>query len=440
MIWPISTERDERGELHIGGISVSKLATVCGTPLYIYDEATIRQQCREYRETLAGIVPNFKVAYAAKAWLSRALVEILIDEQMALDVVSGGELYVALQSGMPAERISFHGNSKSLEELRMAIDAGVGAIVVDNFDEIDNLYKLGSEAARPIPVMLRINPGIDAHTHEYRKTGVIDSKFGLGVQSDDAERAVARMLDNERLELLGYHAHIGSQIFEEETFSASVAAVVKFAKAMKEHFGVTPARLSPGGGFGVAHTAEDPARDAAGYARAVGEAYLAELAEAGFASAPQLVIEPGRSIVGNAGVAIYRVNARKSIQDVRNYVSVDGGMADNIRPALYGAVYSAELVAMNFDGPTTRVTIAGKFCESGDILIRDLNLPSVKPGDLLAVPASGAYCLAMASNYNMALRPAVVMVADGRARLVQKRESYQDLMARDVTEKQDLTV
>ena len=440
MIWPTTTERDERGELLIGGVSISKLAEVAGTPLYVYDEATIRRQCRAYRDTLAGMVPNFKVAYAAKAWLSRALVEILLDEGLALDVVSGGELYVALQSGMPAERISFHGNSKSVDELRMAIDAGVGAIVIDNFDELERLSWLSAGREQPVPVMIRINPGIDAHTHDYRKTGIVDSKFGLGVHSGDAERAVARILDDDRLRLLGYHAHIGSQIFEEETFAAGVSAIVEFAAAMRDRFGYEPERLSPGGGFGVPYTPEDPAIDAADYARAVATSFCRAIKAAGFASIPQLIIEPGRSIVGNAGVAIYRVDARKEIPGVRTYVSVDGGMADNIRPALYGAVYSAELVAKKTAAPTMQVTLAGKFCESGDILIRDLTLPAVSPGDLIAVPASGAYCLAMASNYNMALRPAVVMVADGRARLVQRRERFEDLLARDVEENQDLSV
>ncbi|HLT20390.1 MAG TPA: diaminopimelate decarboxylase [Thermomicrobiales bacterium] len=440
MIWPTTTERDERGELLIGGVSVSKLAEAAGTPLYIYDEATIRQRCRAYRDTLTALVPDVKVAYAAKAWLCKALVEILLDEGLALDVVSGGELYVALQSGMPAERISFHGNSKSLDELRMAIDAGVGAIVIDNFDELDRLSRLGAGRKQPIPVMIRINPGIDSHTHDYRKTGIVDSKFGLGVHSGDAERAVARILDDESLRLLGYHTHIGSQIFETETFAAAVGAIVTFAAAMRDRFGYEPERLSPGGGFGIPYTPDDPVIDPVDYARAVGETYGRAVAEAGFESIPQLIIEPGRSIVGNAGVAIYRVDARKTIPGVRTYVSVDGGMADNIRPALYGAVYSAELVAKKTVAPTTQITLAGKFCESGDILIRDLELPAVSPGDLIAVPASGAYCLAMASNYNMALRPAVVMVADGQARLIQRRERFEDLMARDVVENQDLSV
>ncbi len=441
MVWPNTAERDADGNLAIGGVDVAALAEVAGTPLYIYDEATIRAQCLAYREGLATGVENAVVTYAAKAWLSHALVEILVDESVNIDVVSGGELYVALQSGMPPERITFHGNSKSVAELEMAIEAGVGSIVVDNFDEIDRLYALSVAAAAPIPVMVRINPGIDAHTHDYRKTGIVDSKFGLGVQNGDAERAVARSLDNDMLDLLGYHAHIGSQIFETETFTAAVDAVVDFAVAMRERFGVTPRKLSPGGGFGVAHTPDEEAPDARSYAAAVAQAYAAAIATSGFDSAPTLVIEPGRSIVANAGVAIYRVDARKAIPGVRTYVSVDGGMADNIRPALYGAVYSAELVAAGIDGPAgTSVTLAGKFCESGDVLIRDVELPPVQPGDLIAVPAAGAYCLAMASNYNMALKPAVVMVAGGRARTVQKRESYQDLMSREVTTNQYLSV
>ena len=441
MIWPTTAQRDDRGDLWVGGVCVTEIANVTGTPVYIYDEQTIRAQCRAYRDGLSGNWPNSIVTYAAKAWISRALVEILIDEGLNIDVVSGGELYVALESGMPAERISFHGNSKSWDELEMAVAAGVGAIVVDNFDEIDRLYALSVKVERPIPVMLRINPGIDAHTHDYRKTGIVDSKFGLGVESGDAGRAVGRLLDNERLDLLGYHAHIGSQIFESETFTASVGAVVDFAGKMRERYGVVPQKLSPGGGFGIAHTPSEHAPGAEEYAASVAQAFAKAVSAAGFENEPVLVIEPGRSIVGNAGIAVYRVDARKTIPGVRTYVSVDGGMADNIRPALYGAVYSAELVAAgNVEGPGASVTLAGKFCESGDILIQEVELPGVSPGDLIAVPAAGAYCLAMASNYNMAPRPPVVMIRDGRARLVQKRETYRDLMARDTSGDQDLSV
>ena len=441
MLWPATTNRDSDGVLHIGGVSVASIADGAGTPVYIYDEETIRAQCRDYQEGLAESWGYGVVTYAAKAWLSRALVEILVEEGLNLDVVSGGELYVALQSGMPPERITFHGNSKSYAELEMAVAAQVGAIVVDNFDEIDRLYEMPHPDGRRTPVMVRINPGIDAHTHDYRKTGIVDSKFGLGVHNGDAARAVSRLLDHPQLDLLGYHAHIGSQIFETETFTASVDAVVAFAREMQDRFGIAPKKLSPGGGFGIVHTAEEEAPSAREYASIVSKAFARAIDQHGLDTEPTLVIEPGRSIVGNAGVAVYRVDARKKIEGVRHYVSVDGGMADNIRPALYSAVYSAELVAAgNVEAPTACVTLAGKFCESGDILIRDLDLPAVEPGDLVAIPAAGAYCLAMASNYNMALRPPVVMVKDGRARIVQKRETYRDLMTRDVVANQDLSV
>ena len=441
MLWPATTNRDSDGLLHIGGVSVASIADAAGTPVYIYDEETIRAQCRDYREGLAESWGPGVVTYAAKAWLSRALVEILVEEGLNLDVVSGGELYVALQSGMPPERITFHGNSKSCAELEMAVAAQVGAIVVDNFDEIDRLYEMPHPDGRRTPVMVRINPGIDAHTHDYRKTGIVDSKFGLGVHNGDAARAVSRLLDHPQLDLLGYHAHIGSQIFETETFNASVDAVVAFARQMQDRFGIAPKKLSPGGGFGIVHTAEEEAPSAREYASKVSKAFARAIDQHGLDTESTLVIEPGRSIVGNAGVAVYQVDARKKIEGVRHYVSVDGGMADNIRPALYGAVYSAELVAAgNVEAPTACVTLAGKFCESGDILIRDLELPAVEPGDLVAIPAAGAYCLAMASNYNMAPRPPVVMVKDGRARIVQKRETYRDLMTRDVIANQDLSV
>lgn len=441
MLWPVTAERDADGVLHIGGASVAAIAAATDTPVYIYDEETIRSQCRAYKAGLEEHWPDAVVTYAAKAWISLALVQILIEEGVNIDVVSGGELYVALEAGMPPERITFHGNSKSIAELEMAVEAGVGSIVVDNFDEIDRLYHLSVNAERPIPVMVRINPGIDAHTHDYRKTGIVDSKFGLGVANGDAARAVARLLDNDRLDLLGFHAHIGSQIFEQETFAASVEAVVDFAVAMKERFGVEPRKLSPGGGFGIAHTGSEHAPDAATYARSVARSFRESVAAAGFDTPPSLVIEPGRSIVGNAGVAVYRVEARKVIPGVRTYISVDGGMADNIRPALYGAVYSAELVtAGNDELPTAGVTLAGKFCESGDILIKDVELPTIEPGNLIAIPAAGAYCLAMASNYNMAPRPAVVMVKDGCVRTVQRRETYRDLLLREISGNQYLSV
>lgn len=433
MIWPETAQRNDSGCLSIGGVSVAQLAEEYGTPLYIYDEATIRQQCRRYREALEREHPRPRVVYAGKAWLSLALLKIIAEEGLSLDVVSAGELYVALKAGFPAERIALHGNNKSPAELKMALDAGIGQIVIDNFYEIDCLEELTAGRSEPFPVLIRVNPGIDVHTHDYRKTGIIDSKFGLGIATGDAERAVERIKRIPGLQLRGYHAHVGSQIFEVEPFVDTVHALFSFAAEMKDRHGVVPDEISPGGGFGVAYEETDPDIPIESYVQAIAAAARESAQEIGIPD-PVFTIEPGRSIVGKAGVAIYTVGAIKEIPGVRTYVSVDGGMADNIRPALYGAVYSAELVTGGKDTSMDPVTIAGKFCESGDVLIDKVPLPPVRPGDLVAIPVAGAYALAMASNYNMALRPAVVFVHEGNARLVQRRETFDDLLRRDIVE------
>lgn len=430
MLWPVTAERAADGSLWIGGVAVASLAGEFGTPLYLYDVATIRAQCRTYVRTLASVYERTRVVYAAKAWLAPALLEILDAEGLSLDVVSGGELYVALTSGFPPDRIAFHGNNKSPAELRMALDAGIGEIVIDNFDEIRLLAALTAGRQTPANVMLRVNPGIDVHTHEYRKTGIVDSKFGLGIASGDAEIAVERILDTPGLRLRGYHAHIGSQIVEIDPFVDTVETVFAFAAKMRDRFGYLPEEISPGGGFAIDYLPGDPEADIAAYAERVGHAARVA-AERWDMPAPVLTLEPGRTIVGRAGVAIYTIGARKVIPGIRTYLSVDGGMADNIRPPLYGAVYTAELVERPSVGDLETVTIAGKYCESGDVLIERVALPHCAYGELLAVPAAGAYCLAMASNYNLALRPAVVFVEDGVARLVQRRERFADLIARD---------
>jgi diaminopimelate decarboxylase len=432
MLWPETAKRDPQGQLWIGGVAAGDLAREFGTPLYVFDEATIRAQCRRYAGALAAEHPRGQVAYAGKAGLNWALLQIIREERLALDVVSAGELQLALWAGFPPERIHLHGNNKSQNELALALHAGIGAIVIDNFYEIELLADLTAGRAEPFPVLLRLNPGIDVHTHDYRKTGILDSKFGLSIETGDAARAVERIVELPGLRLEGYHAHIGSQIFEVEPFIATVDTLFDFAAQMRNRFGIVPEEIAPGGGFGIQYEATDADLPAAGYAEAVGKAAASAAARHDFPD-PRLTIEPGRSIVGPAGVALYTLGAVKEIPGVRTYLSVDGGMADNIRPALYSAVYSAELVSRPSTGALLPYTIAGKFCESGDVLIDRVELPPFGNGELLAVPAAGAYCLAMASNYNMALRPAVVFVADGVARLVQRRETFEDLVVRDVT-------
>lgn len=433
MIWPITARRDAHGTLSVGGVSVAQLAAEYGTPLYIYDEETIRSQCRLYTTSLAKAHPRPRVVYAGKAWLSLALLKIIAEEGLSLDVVSAGELYVALKAGFPADRIAMHGNNKSPDELKMAIDANIGQIVVDNFYEIDCLEALTADRAESFPVLLRLNPGIDVHTHEYRKTGIVDSKFGLGIETGDAERAVERLASAPGLDLRGYHAHVGSQIFEVEPFVDTVHALFDFAAVMKQRHGIVPDEISPGGGFGIQYDTNDPEAPVEAYIQSIGAA-AQEAADRISIPHPQFTIEPGRSIVGAAGIAVYTVGATKEIPGVRTYVSVDGGMADNIRPALYGAVYSAELVTDGQERIENPVTIAGKFCESGDVLIEKAALPQLTAGDTIAIPAAGAYSLAMASNYNMAPRPAVMFVSNGEARIVQRRETFDDLMRRDIVE------
>ncbi|MDI3338925.1 MAG: diaminopimelate decarboxylase [Sphaerobacter sp.] len=425
----MTTERDRSGRLVIGGVPVTALVEEYGTPLYIYDEATLRERADAYRRAFARHYPRARVVYAGKAYMATWLLPLLESAGLWLDVVSGGELYLAHRGGFPAERIVFHGNNKTPDELALALQLGIGEVVVDNHHELDLLERMVPADGPGLDVLLRVNPGIDAHTHAYRKTGIVDSKFGLLIESGDAARAVERIVGIPGLRLRGYHAHIGSQIVELEPFAATVDALFRFAAAMRDRFGVVPDQISPGGGFGIPYESGDPEAAIDAYAEAVARSALAAAERWGFAP-PVLTVEPGRSIVGPAGVAVYRVGTIKDIPGVRRYVCVDGGMADNIRPALYGARYTAALANRTGEGEAL-VTIAGKYCESGDVLIKDIALPTLEPGDLIALPAAGAYCLAMASNYNLALRPAVVAVAGGEARLVQRRERYEDLLARE---------
>jgi diaminopimelate decarboxylase len=431
MLWPTTTERDESGRLRVGGMPLPDLAERFGTPLYVFDERTLRERARSIREEFSRCYPRTRVRYAGKAFLSPGILDVLQQEGLELDVVSGGELYVALRSGFAACRIAFHGNNKSEQELREAIGAGVGLIAVDNHFELGVLSALAAELRTRVPILLRLNPGVDVHTHDKIKTGVIESKFGLPIWTGDAASAVARVAADARLDLVGYHAHLGSQLFDAEAVRVAIDELVSFAATMRDRFGIVPREISPGGGFGIAYDVGEPEAGFEEWARIEGEAMLDACGRRDL-PLPELVVEPGRAIVGPAAVALYRVGAEKSIPGVRRYVAVDGGMADNIRPSLYGARYTAALANRSGDGAAETVTIAGRYCESGDVLIDQVALPKLRAGDLLAVPAAGAYCLSMASNYNHALRPAVVLVVDGVARLVRRRETYADLMATEV--------
>lgn len=426
-ILPLTAELGPEHELRIGGCSAVELARRFGTPLYVYDELTIRTRCREYRAAIEAVYPDALVLYASKAFSNLAILQLVRQEGLGLDVVSGGELFMALQAGVPPEVIYFHGNNKTPDELRMALEAGVGRVVVDSFFELELLDRLATEYGQRQPILLRLSPGVEAHTHDFRKTGILDSKFGFPISTGQAEQAVARALESRALELLGYHCHIGSQIFELEPYVETADIAFRFASEMRQKHGVELREYSPGGGWGVAYTAEDDPWPISEIVSKVGHALQQASARYGLGSS-RMVIEPGRSIVAQAGVALYTVGAIKRIPGVRTYVSVDGGMADNIRPAIYGARYEA-IVANKADAPRTeRVTIAGKYCESGDILIKDIDLPPLEAGDILCLPTSGAYNLAMASNYNQSLKPAVVLVRDGEARLIRRRQTFEDLL------------
>lgn len=431
-LFPRGSRVDEHGRLWLGGCLASSLVKEFGTPLYVFDASTLRARCREYQQALAQHYPGTgQVAYASKACLNLALAQLFAQEGLSLDVVSDGELYVARQAGFPGERIHFHGNNKTAPELAMALDEGVGRIVVDNHYELDGLERLAVQRRVRVPIWLRLSPGIDPHTHTYRKTGLLDSKFGFPLETGDAERALVRAMVSPHLELAGLHAHIGSQILDTEPFAMAVALLLEFAAAMRAGHDFQLREFSPGGGWGVPYHEADSPAPVDRYVRAVCQAVVEGCRLHGLAL-PMLVIEPGRSIVAPAAVVLYRVGARKEIPGVRTYISVDGGMADNIRPALYGARHTALAANKAHEPAEETVTVAGRFCESGDVLIRDIDLPRLVAGDLLAVPGVGAYCLPMASNYNLVPRPAVVLVEEGRVSLIQRRETFHDLTVRDL--------
>lgn len=422
---------NEKGHLEIGGCDTVELARTFGTPLIVYDEALIREKCRAFVEAFRKTGARFQVAYASKAFCTVAMCQLVAEEGLALDVVSDGELYTAQKAGFPPERIHFHGNNKTPEELAMALDVGIGCVVVDNFHELALLADMARERGQRVNILLRVTPGVEAHTHAYIQTGQEDSKFGFDIGSGMAVEAVKRALNAPSLALVGVHCHIGSQIFETEGFVAAIARVMAFLDAVRAETGYVAAVVNLGGGFGIRYTENDAPLPVAAYVEAIVSAVRRECGARAYLE-PEIWLEPGRSIVGEAGTTLYTVGAVKVIPGLRTYVAVDGGMADNIRPALYQARYEAMLANRGWEKPTETVSIAGKTCESGDMLIWDIALPPVRPGDLLAVSCTGAYTYSMASNYNRLRRPAVVFVRDGRAKVVVRRETYDDLVRNDM--------
>jgi diaminopimelate decarboxylase len=427
-LWPASVARAADGALAIGGLSVQALAEEFGTPAYVLDENDMRERCRDFAAAFAGC----DVYYAGKAFLCRAVVRIIAEEGLHLDVCTGGELATALSAGMPPERIGFHGNNKSVSELTRAVEAGVGRIIVDSFHEIERLSLIARDLGKRPAVLLRVTVGVEAHTHEFIATAHEDQKFGFSLTGGSALEAALRIIDEGVLDLRGLHSHIGSQIFDTSGFEVSARRVLGLQAQIRTARGVELPELDLGGGFGIAYTTQDDPAAPSDLAKRL-DKIVADECEALQLELPRLSIEPGRAVVGPAVFTLYEVGTVKDVDGIRTYVSVDGGMSDNIRAALYGATYSATVASRASAAPPILARVVGKHCESGDVVVKDEFLPAdVQPGDLLAVPGTGAYCRSMASNYNHVPRPPVVAVRDGRARVIVRRETEDDLLALDV--------
>ncbi|MBO0812399.1 MAG: diaminopimelate decarboxylase [Microlunatus sp.] len=432
-LWSRNTSKNAAGELLVAGLTVTEIAARVGTPVYVLDEDDLRSRAREFAAAFGG----WDVYYAGKSFLCKAVVRWIAQEGLNLDVATGGELSVALAAGMDPARIGLHGNNKSEDELAAALEAGVGRIIVDSEEEIGRLITLSDQLdARP-RLLVRVTAGVEAHTHEYISTAHEDQKFGLSISGGQAAAALRRIHDHPRLQLLGIHSHIGSQIFDADGFEVAVRRTLRLHAEFAAETGTQLPELDLGGGFGIAYTSQDTPSTPEELAAELNRIVSSECAQAGV-EVPRLSIEPGRSISGPAAFTLYRVGTVKPVEldggATRLYVSVDGGMSDNIRTALYGAEYSATLASRRSDAPPALSRVVGKHCESGDIVVRDEFLPAdVRPGDLIAVPGTGAYSRSMASNYNHVPRPPVVSVKDGRITTLIRRETIEDLLALDVS-------
>lgn len=413
----------------IGGCDTVELAVEIGTPLYLFDEQQLRGKCREFIAEFGQRYADTTVLYSCKAYINKALTLLFMEEGLGLDVVSGGEIGIVKSTGFPMDRVYFPGNNKSAEELILALESGVGRIVVDNFHELEMLGKIARERDYIPDILLRISPGVDPNTHSYIITGSVDSKFGIPMVN--GEEAVVTTMSMPELNLMGLHFHIGSQIAETEPYRQAIEVILSFAAEMRRKHSFELKELSVGGGFAIQYTVDSPVPPISVHAEAITSVVVSQCQKLDLAP-PRLIIEPGRSIVGQAGVALYTTGVVKDIPGIRRYVSVDGGMADNIRPALYGARHEAMVANKMTEKEADTVTIAGKFCESGDVLIRDISLPPIVAGDILAVAGCGAYCLSEAMNYNASFKPPVVLVNDGKARLIRRRETLEDLMSLDL--------
>ena len=427
---------NSKGHLEIGGCDTVELAQRFGTPLYVMDEALLRQNCRDYLNSFRSRYANTDIAFAGKAFMTAAMCRIAYQEGLYLDVVSAGEMHTALAAKFPMERVYFHGNFKSEAELRMALDHGIGRIVVDNIQELDLLNSLVAEKGKKADILLRLTPGINPHTHRLIRLGQADTKFGLNIKDGSAISAVKRALECPGISLRGIHCHIGSQLLDTEAHTAAVQVMVEFAKQVLDNTGLAIEEINTGGGLGIRYVEDQQPPTIDEFADIMTRTFIRALDEFGLTHKPKLVQEPGRSIVGTAGTTLYTVGTIKRVPiteapGYRIYVAVDGGMSDNPRPLLYDAVYTA-VAAGRMDKSTSQVvTIAGKHCET-DTLIQDARMPEVEAGDILAVQCTGAYNYSMASNYNRLPRPAVLLVADGRADVIVEKETLDDLVRHDV--------
>lgn len=415
--------------LYIGGVSTMDLAKKYDTPLYVFDEELIRSNCKEYNKYFKVEENNNKIAYAGKAFLPKYMCNLIDEEGLYLDVVSGGELYTAYKANFPMKKILFHGNNKTIDEIKMGVDLGVGVFVVDNFYELDILEGLCKEKNMIQDIYFRVTPGIDAHTHKYIKTGQIDSKFGFALTNGDFYMAVERLKEYKNVKLIGIHAHIGSQIFEVEPYEEEVDVMFNLVKKLKDDYDIEIKEVDFGGGIGVYYTEDDKPRSIKEFCEKIINKCNEKCKELKI-NMPTLILEPGRSLVANAGSTLYSIGSIKDIKDVRTYVSVDGGMTDNIRPSLYQAGYECAIVnKMNNEKSAYKVTIAGKCCESGDILISNTSILDIESKDILITTSTGAYGYSMASNYNKIPKNPVVFVNKGNDKLICKRQSYEELLS-----------
>ena len=427
LIYPHTTVHNAAGHLEIGGCDVVDLAREFGTPLFIYDEQTVREQCRAYHGAFRALIDDYEIVYASKAFSCRAMAELIAQEDLSLDVATGGELAAARAAAFPPARIYFHGNNKSVAEIESGLDAGIGQFVVDSFEEIERLEAAAGARGRRQKVLVRVTPGVRPATHDYVQTGQQDSKFGFGLADGCAAEAVRRLRRATHLELVGIHAHIGSQIFDLSSYRREIEVLFIALDDWRRDSGFECHVFNMGGGLGIRYTEADMPSSIAEFAETSVTAVRAGAERHGMAM-PRIFVEPGRSIAGKAAVTAYSVGTVKVIPGVRTYVAVDGGMSDNLRPMLYDSRYEAMLASKAESPATDVVTVAGKHCESGDVLVRDVHIAPPEPGDILVTPGTGAYGYCMANNYNAQPRPAVVMVAGGQARVIIERETWDDVL------------